>query len=98
MAIINSVPKCENGKHKYEEWYETILGDKNNRMCIRVCIICDHRVEFEVPKYNVNNINKSNDNICPFCSEGDFDFIGLKSHLSNGDCKVFNNTEDLKRI
>lgn len=40
----------------------------------------------------------SNDEICSFCGEKDFDLIGLKSHLVNGDCKVFNDTEDLERI
>lgn len=36
--------------------------------------------------------------LCPFCKEFGFDLIGLKSHLLNGDCDVFNNTEDLTRI
>ena len=35
---------------------------------------------------------------CPFCFEGDFDQIGLKSHLLNGDCKPFNELENTQRI
>ncbi len=27
---------------------------------------------------------------CPFCNEDDFDLLGLKSHLLNGDCEPFN--------
>jgi len=27
---------------------------------------------------------------CPFCDEEDFDLVGLKSHLVNGDCEEFN--------
>ncbi len=34
---------------------------------------------------------------CPFCDEEDFDLPGLKSHLDNGDCEVFNSTEVLIR-
>jgi hypothetical protein len=29
---------------------------------------------------------------CPFCSETDFDKIGLKFHLQRGHCDVFNDT------
>lgn len=38
--------------------------------------------------------------ICPFCKEDNFDFIGLKSHLVNGDCEIFNrtNVSNLRRI
>jgi hypothetical protein len=35
---------------------------------------------------------------CPFCKCGDFDLIGLKSHIVNGDCVVFNEIEDIPRI
>jgi hypothetical protein len=35
---------------------------------------------------------------CPFCNEYDFDKIGLKSHLLNGDCEVFETTERVKRL
>ena len=42
---------------------------------------------------------KPEENIfCPFCNQGDFDLIGLRSHLMHGDCKVFNETENLCRI
>lgn len=27
---------------------------------------------------------------CPFCSDPDFDLIGLKNHLMNGWCAAFN--------
>ncbi len=30
---------------------------------------------------------------CPFCKEDDFDLIGLKTHLLNGRCEVFNVTD-----
>jgi hypothetical protein len=30
--------------------------------------------------------------VCPFCKEGDFDLIGLKSHFMRGWCEVFNAT------
>ena len=26
---------------------------------------------------------------CPFCSEDDFDLIGLKGHLERGDCQPY---------
>ena len=32
---------------------------------------------------------------CPFCDEKDFDLIGLKHHLENGHCEIFNSTERL---
>jgi len=35
---------------------------------------------------------------CPFCGEGDFDRIGLKSHLLHGDCQQFNESSDTFRI
>ena len=35
---------------------------------------------------------------CPFCGESDFDLVGLKSHLQNGDCEGYENTETLVRI
>jgi hypothetical protein len=35
---------------------------------------------------------------CQFCQDGDFDLIGLKSHLMNGDCPVFECTETIHRI
>lgn len=30
--------------------------------------------------------------ICPFCGEGGFDAIGLKSHLTHNDCDEYKNT------
>lgn len=36
--------------------------------------------------------------LCPWCKEGDFDLIGLKSHITHGDCKIYNETSDLIRI
>ncbi len=35
---------------------------------------------------------------CPFCKENDFDLPGLKSHLSHGDCAVYNDTENFERL
>ena len=32
---------------------------------------------------NMNNI------FCPFCGEDGFDLVGLKSHLSHGDCEKY---------
>lgn len=28
--------------------------------------------------------------VCPFCGEGDFDLIGLKAHIAQGDCEPYN--------
>ena len=36
-------------------------------------------------------MNDYNDYRCPWCGDGDFDLIGLKSHLLN-DCEKFLNT------
>jgi len=33
---------------------------------------------------------------CPFCSEPDFDGIGLKHHLLSGYCDVFNSIETVE--
>lgn len=35
---------------------------------------------------------------CPFCGQDNFDAAGLKSHLSHGDCDLFNSIETLKRF
>ncbi len=35
--------------------------------------------------------------ICPFCGENDFDAWGLKFHLSQGGCDVYNETTREKR-
>lgn len=43
----------------------------------------------------------SNDLLCcPFCSEKDFDLIGLKLHLTHGDCEPFESIDctDIKRL
>lgn len=47
-----------------------------------------------------NKINPSPDVslVCPFCKDDGFDAVGLKSHLLKGDCKVFNNIENIKRV
>jgi len=42
--------------------------------------------------------NNPDDIICPFCKEENFDLIGLKSYLSNGDCETYNNLENTERI
>lgn len=35
---------------------------------------------------------------CPFCSEAEFDAIGLKRHFLLGWCDVFNDTPDTDRL
>ena len=35
---------------------------------------------------------------CPFCGEKDFDFSGLKGHLTSGDCKKYEETNAPQRI
>jgi hypothetical protein len=35
---------------------------------------------------------------CPFCKEADFDLLGLKSHLLNGDCEGFNKLPIITRF
>ena len=35
---------------------------------------------------------------CPFCGEEDFDLIGLKTHLDNGDCDAYNEITPRPRI
>ena len=32
------------------------------------------------------------DVVCPFCGEGNFDIVGLKTHLVRGWCDKFNET------
>ena len=38
----------------------------------------------------IENITANSDVKCPFCQEGGFDLIGLKQHIINGWCEVFN--------
>jgi hypothetical protein len=40
----------------------------------------------------------TSDKVCPFCKEGDFDLVGLKSHISNGDCEAYNKLPAIDRI
>lgn len=35
---------------------------------------------------------------CPFCGENDFDAIGLKLHLSCGNCERYNNVPFLRSM
>lgn len=38
---------------------------------------------------------------CPFCGDnslGGFDLIGLKAHLSHGDCEVYESVDDIRRV
>lgn len=46
------------------------------------------------PKTNYEIEERSQDIVCPFCQEGDFDLIGLKIHFLRGHCDEFNTTED----
>ena len=34
----------------------------------------------------------TDDVVCPFCGEGDFDLVGLKMHFLRGWCDKFNET------
>ncbi len=44
-------------------------------------------------------VNESSESLCcPFCKEDDFDLVGLKSHLLNGRCEVFNVTDTWKTL
>jgi hypothetical protein len=36
--------------------------------------------------------------LCPFCLENGFDLIGLKYHLENGHCDIYNELETLRRM
>lgn len=38
-------------------------------------------------------IEDNDDIICPFCENTEFDKIGLKMHLEDGDCEIYNKTE-----
>jgi hypothetical protein len=40
----------------------------------------------------------SQDVVCQFCGEGDFDLIGLKSHYLSGYCPDFEATLDLHAL
>lgn len=40
----------------------------------------------------------NNDVSCPFCGETGFDLVGLKSHLVNGDCAQWNETQTPERL
>ena len=46
----------------------------------------------------LSDVRGNNDIVCPFCEESGFDLIGLKSHISNGDCDPYNQTENISRI
>lgn len=46
----------------------------------------------------ISSVVRSADTVCPFCGESGFDLIGLKSHISNGDCEQYNNTENIQRV
>ena len=42
-----------------------------------------------VPSYNERVKEMGAENLdCPFCNRGDFDLIGLKSHLEKGQCET----------
>ena len=47
-----------------------------------------------VQDFIAENVKKgeaeAKDVFCPFCDEGDFDLLGLKIHLSYGDCGSYN--------
>lgn len=33
---------------------------------------------------------------CPFCGEPDYDLVGLKSHITKGECEVFTKVETIR--
>jgi len=43
---------------------------------------------------SANTQSKPEEIKCPFCGEDDFDLFGLKIHLLNGWCEIFNSIED----
>lgn len=59
------------------------------------------KIEKIISGERISEINKSvvsesvidSNIVCPFCLTGDFDLIGLKSHLEHGDCDVYNRTD-----
>ena len=75
-------PKC--GKNK--AYYQEMHPDTDMNEIILYCPDCGEVDEKEVTIK------------CPFCNQGDYDLVGLKSHLIHGDCDKFNNIENIKRI
>jgi hypothetical protein len=47
---------------------------------------------------SIVSIMELDDIECPFCGDTGFDQVGLKSHLLNGDCPIFETTERVKRL
>lgn len=39
--------------------------------------------------------NESQEIVCPFCGEKDFDLVGLKYHFERGYCDVYEEIEEL---
>jgi len=50
-------------------------------------IEADHVTETSATKYLT----------CPFCGYAEFDAIGLKSHLTHGECEPFEQTAEITR-
>ena len=45
----------------------------------------------------VKNVGNAKEYVqCPFCGEDDFDLVGLKGHLENGWCEVYESTTKLR--
>lgn len=83
-------PKLKEGKIPTHDW---------PRPCRQVCPGSGERprANADTPLYKDNRLppktdpnTTSNDVACQFCGEGEFDLIGLKSHIQHGDCKAFN--------
>jgi hypothetical protein len=44
----------------------------------------------------IKNVGIMKDVQCPFCGESDFDLIGLRGHLENGWCEIYESTPKLR--
>jgi hypothetical protein len=70
------------------------------------CCVCGEVMAEIVPRNvaqpnacaQLSDVPVNEEVFCPFCNEKGFDLIGLKSHLSNGDCELYNQTENIVRI
>lgn len=78
------------------------LQSEHRRLNLARCIRCGefHATDkgCNVRSGHIAPVVRSADTACPFCGESGFDLIGLKSHISNGDCEQYNNTESIQRL
>ena len=64
---------------------------------------CKHGVEYSEDCRDCDDDERherdhSNTMTCPFCNEKDYDIVGLKSHLSKGECEVFESIETIRSL